>query len=418
MPITSTKITRQTLFEIRLAQACSRRFVVACLCFAITLYLVEQLSGFVADPNDLILDLALPPSETVDYKARDFQFIVSTNRLGFRGPEFPLRRSPEIKRILVLGNSFTYGWGVDFEQTWPRLLEKELGIRGKKVETANLATPGTTTRQMTYIASRSIPILKPDLVIISVLQGGALFTFGDGLIPEQNQERPVNFKSTAIAKLRYIFPNYVSLLQSAWHRAVGVKERSSADIHRTWKSEAALFLTQMTSEQLQRYHALDSATVERFINGELNVSAVRASIANPDLFVETVKSKNTISNGRRGMHDMFSKIKSVAEANGAHVVVASMPYGAYLGGGAAENISKLGFNIPAFLSRDQTTEDQIRIAANDAQLKFIYVLDDFHYADSDSFFIPFDGHYNSSGTEFYAQALSKKLLSLWPDLFE
>jgi hypothetical protein len=47
----------------------------------------------------------------------------------------------------------------------------------------------------------------------------------------------------------------------------------------------------------------------------------------------------------------------------------------------------LGFNIPEFLERDRSTEDKIRLSADDAGVPFISVLDGFQAARNDDLFI-------------------------------
>ena len=121
-----------------------------------------------------------------------------------------------------------------------------------------------------------------------------------------------------------------------------------------------------------------------------------------------------IEDGLSGMHLAFSSVKAIAEKNGASVIVASMPYGAYLGGTAAQNLRRLGFNIPDFLNGDQTTEDQIRRAAADSGVTFVTILGAFQADHGDNLFIPFDGHYSAAGTRLYAKLLSKELLRLPP----
>jgi hypothetical protein len=88
-----------------------------------------------------------------------------------------------VDRACGLFISLTYGWSLEFEDTWPHLLENELNAAGMRVEIANLARAGTSALEMKDIASRSIPLLKPDLVIISALQGGALTTLQTGSAP-------------------------------------------------------------------------------------------------------------------------------------------------------------------------------------------------------------------------------------------
>ena len=53
-------------------------------------------------------------------------------------------------------------------------LEAHLRQRGHKVEIANLGRGGTYPRNYADVAEKAIPLLKPDLVLIAVLQGDDL----------------------------------------------------------------------------------------------------------------------------------------------------------------------------------------------------------------------------------------------------
>jgi hypothetical protein len=207
----STPVTPQPnggLFDLRLTRRQGGTFFWWAVSTLVVILAVELASDILSDANSPIMSLALPPAETIRYEARDFHFTVSTNRLGFRGPEISVQRVPGVSRILMLGNSFTYGWGVDFESTWPRLLQDDLKALGKSIETVNLATPGTSARELIDIGERAISLLKPDLVIISVLQGGALFTFNGGLRTDRESERPSSTKSIPDGhfKLPHLWP--------------------------------------------------------------------------------------------------------------------------------------------------------------------------------------------------------------------
>jgi len=67
-------------------------------------------------------------------------YTVDTNRQGFRGPDWDL--SPERKNIVVLGDSFAFGWGVQWEETMGQLLERELQKSDPSYQVVNLAIPG------------------------------------------------------------------------------------------------------------------------------------------------------------------------------------------------------------------------------------------------------------------------------------
>jgi hypothetical protein len=380
----------------------------------LTLLGVDRMCAFFVSADDQLHQLILPPLETVRYEFRDFRFTISTNRLGFRGPDFPIHRTPGVKRILVFGNSYTYGWGVDFEQTWPHLLEHELSAAGMSVEVANLSRAGTNGMEMKEFAERSIALLKPDLIIISVLQGGVLTTLQSAGAPSSTRERERNVKAILVHWLGHVMPNYVQLLQVVRQRTASAKFIPASVFRREQIKAAEATIAGSTDRERVRFNALYPGTVDRFVKGELNAGIVMMALRTPNFWVDTVKSTEMIGSGVTGMREAFSAIGKIAEANGVSVVVASMPCGAYLGGGAAEDLRRLGFNIPDFLDHDRSTDDQIRRAADDAGMQFISVLGGFQADDSGDLFIPFDGHYSAAGTELYAKLLAKELTGKSP----
>jgi lysophospholipase L1-like esterase len=391
-----------------------REPTLGCVLVILSLIAVDRICALFVSPDDQVHQLVLPPLETARYEFRDFRFTVSTNRLGFRGPDFPVHRTPGVKRILVFGNSFTYGWGVDFEETWPHLLEQELSAAGISAQVANLSRAATNGMEMKEVVERSIPLLKPDLIIISVLQGGVLTTLQSGVAPNPAREREKNVKGILVNWLSYVMPNYVHLLQVARQRSAAANFIPASVMRREQIRTAESFTDRLTGQERRRLYALDPGTVDRFVKGELNPGIVLMAVQTPNFWVDTVKSTEMINSGVTGMRETLSAIGKIAEANGVSVVVASMPYGAYLGGGAAENLRRLGFNIPDFLDHDRSTEDLIRRAADEVGLQFISVLDGFQAVTRRDLFIPFDGHFSPAGTELFAKLLSKELARKLP----
>ena len=76
--------------------------------------------------------------------------------------------------MLAIGDSFTFGWGVSLEESWPKVLEATLRQAGVAVEVANLGFPGGSPVDYANIATRAVPALQPDLVLVAVLQGDDL----------------------------------------------------------------------------------------------------------------------------------------------------------------------------------------------------------------------------------------------------
>ncbi len=89
---------------------------------------------------------------------------VAVNELGLR--ERPLApRVPGARRVLVLGDSVVFGWGVPADQTFARRVEPELrGRLGQPVETINSGVPGYSTVMELQFLRRHGPALDPDAI--------------------------------------------------------------------------------------------------------------------------------------------------------------------------------------------------------------------------------------------------------------
>jgi lysophospholipase L1-like esterase len=70
---------------------------------------------------------------------------VSINALGLRGPEIGTKQTGE-KRLLVVGDSLVFGYGVEAESALPARLEAALSAQGARVTVGNGGVPGFGSR--------------------------------------------------------------------------------------------------------------------------------------------------------------------------------------------------------------------------------------------------------------------------------
>src|SRR3989344_9377246 len=91
---------------------------------------------FTKDP-DLPFTLLKNHKCLMKYYLGDFNTYATLNSHGYRGREFSLEKEPKTKRILVLGDSFTFGHGVSDQNTYPFLLEQELRKKLQNIEVIN-----------------------------------------------------------------------------------------------------------------------------------------------------------------------------------------------------------------------------------------------------------------------------------------
>lgn len=89
------------------------------------------------------------PNLQLKHNTNEFQTILYTNQQGFRVPtpgvEYKRDKDDDVFRIMLLGPSFAYGWGVNYENTFAAHLERLLQERefgkGQRVELINAGVP-------------------------------------------------------------------------------------------------------------------------------------------------------------------------------------------------------------------------------------------------------------------------------------
>lgn len=77
-------------------------------------------------------------------------------------------------RILAVGDSFTFGYGLEQGLSWPGRLEEalEASLPGARIAVANAGVPGYNLAQMDDMAREMLPKTNPQLVIAAVYADG------------------------------------------------------------------------------------------------------------------------------------------------------------------------------------------------------------------------------------------------------
>lgn len=101
-----------------------------------------------------------------DFRGQAFGADLRTNHLGFRGPDRPQAKPAGVRRIALIGDSHAFGYGVDYEQSLGRQLERRLNEDGVRCEVWNFAVSGYNTRQQLAVFRRYALPIEPDLVIL------------------------------------------------------------------------------------------------------------------------------------------------------------------------------------------------------------------------------------------------------------
>ncbi len=154
------------------------------------------------------LGYALVPNYTMAHQTSDFSVSIKINSEGLRDHEYPAKKEPKLYRILVLGDSFTFGVGVNAEESYPKLLEAMLnkasrGNTAIRYEVINAGVEGYGTEQE-YLYLRKLQLrYEPDLVIVGLHSND---------IDDVMKGIPAAFKKQRF-KNRFYFISYLRRLQ-------------------------------------------------------------------------------------------------------------------------------------------------------------------------------------------------------------
>lgn len=186
-----------------------------------------------------------------EYLTRFHADVVHLNRDGFRDVEIPIEKPKGAFRILVLGDSYTFGVGVaDFDKTYPRELESMLRTADHpKVELITRAVPGwSTSDELAYIKKDGLAY-HPDLVIIGYVMNDP----DRADTPAWNYPGAQGFVIYGRAEAYLLLHSRLyNLIWARWNRALerfGVKETYTAWQHRlhdptgaSWQREVATLI--------------------------------------------------------------------------------------------------------------------------------------------------------------------------------
>jgi hypothetical protein len=249
---------------------------------------------------------------------------------------------------------------------------------------------GKSPSEYADVAEKSIPLLKPDLVIVGILQGDDL----------QQLRRSKFSMSNAFRMIRKIYPNLSGLIQQVRYT------HTPENLQQAWQYDAAQLVNQMSPTEMTRFQELDSKIKELFHQGLLNPQLISLSVHNPNYFVDMIDLTNPDTQlSIDSLTTELKRIKKIAQANQAEVIVIAIPYGIYINDDYLEKNRQLGFTVNPDMLSSTVPDEAITIAADRAGIKFISVLASFRQ-NSEHLFYDLDGHFTAAGNRLFAEELT------------
>ncbi len=154
-------------------------FGLAGLSIVLTLAVLEHVVfRFILPPDDLLENVTINgvvrymPGTEARFRHPDGRTsLVRINADGWNStkPEYKTARTPGVKRIAVVGDSYVHGAFVDVDEAFPEIMERGLKARGANVEVLRFGMDGAPLSQYLHVLRREVLALKPDIVLVPLI---------------------------------------------------------------------------------------------------------------------------------------------------------------------------------------------------------------------------------------------------------
>ena len=167
-----------------------------------------QLGAGIEDPH---FHHRLHPNETYHFESAEFNVDIRTNSYGLRGPDDPvIPKPPGTLRILMMGDSYTFGFPVRDEETFCHLIQEGLRAQGLPVEVVNAGVSGYAPT-LHYVSLRDQFLeFQPDLVVL-------WYDLGD---IQEDAWFQKNIVSDGQGRILRVDPSYVNGRYDRWGQIV------------------------------------------------------------------------------------------------------------------------------------------------------------------------------------------------------
>jgi|GEM_PF-2749151 len=340
--------------------------------------------------------LLFPPYSTAVHTTDEFDLRVRINNLGFRGPDIDPKKKG--KRVLVVGDSFTFGWGVPDAATWVQMLDSAQ----TDAQVLNLGRGGAHPGDHVQLLRKALPLLKPDLVVVCILQANDLNQLMR-MVAYEEEGRPElpmpNYTGETLREKtqRYLYNLYPNLL---------TRFRATIDLHDRWQYEAdnfGIFLTD--SVKRARYDALPSYVRKVFLEGRLNPSLVFDAVHYPNLYLDATDTASALcQKGTQRLQDHLAEMRELCNRTGAGLVVLSLPNRPFICAGAGQFMQRVGQGYGSGVLPLPLGDHACLSACDGIGIRCVTFTERMrqHCPDNELFF-PLDGHWNEAGNRTFGR---------------
>lgn len=326
----------------------------------------------------------LVPNTISYFEQRDFSYIQRVNNVGLRGRDLEANKSSQEYRILMLGDSFTMGKGVQDDQTFSVLLQESLRLNrpsgmSKTIQVLNAGVDSYAPLLSYLQLTRDLVALEPDMVVLN-------FDNSDLL-----QE--------AVYRKEAVYGTDGEIL-----RVPGRASRQSlSEKMRVW-TEQNLYLTRLILYHINKLFEYRDLTVQNM------VTHANLELISHTLVQDAVQREQQWED----VFDSILKIGRYCKENNIEFLLTIYPWGHQVS--ATEWIPGRDLFMPRdAVASDKSASTLLEFAAKN-NIKCLNLFPVFRsYAGTSKLYFSYDAHFTAAGHKLMASALSQYLKAFLSD---
>lgn len=254
-----------------------------------------------------------PPNLTQERSSIDFRYTFKTNSQGLRYKEIPLAKPNNTVRVLVVGDSFTEGYGVELKDTFSWLLEEEFTSETRRVNFINGGLGGAGPLDYARLFVHVGLSYEPDALLICIYANDVSNT-KENASPEQIYESRRRHR-----RLKHLlWPRIYTRLSLA-------KKQRYADFFEAVSAKARS--RGISEEEIQRWKGrIPPELVDAVKKGQLLGAMLSYGLLKPKYWVESIDIEGTRAERKwSAMVTILEKMLSTAQERGIWIGIVYIP---------------------------------------------------------------------------------------------
>lgn len=325
--------------------------------------------------DDPVYEHSYAPNCYSRFTSFEWDTEVNINAEGFRDDEMASKEQFDL-RILMLGDSMTWGYGVEKEETFSEVLQQRLRMKGIYADVINAgATSYSPTLEYLLLKNKGLSY-EPDVVILNLDMSD--------IQDDYNYEQRAEFDQ-----------------EGNLARVSGIKGQTTL----LYKIRNKMQLNRFIFDKL---NLIDS----RFVKKEGAQKTKTMPLGDPKTdryaILRDMPVQDEAEHWNRTFH-YLSLINELCKENGITFILTLYPYGVQVSP-EEWNLGRHMFGFAPDAVHSDAPQQKVKKYAEENGIMYVEMLDSFQASDTFPLYFPYDGHINRDGHTLAAEVLYSSLV--------